>query len=135
MSSDSFEMEKIFTALADKTRLRLLNLMRRDEVCVYFFTEILGESQPKISRHLAVLRRANLVSLRRDGKWIHYRLREPGNLYAAKVLRGALEWMSAQTEMREDLKNFARIRPASKSDVLPEANTSHARPELEIFLL
>ena len=62
------EMEILFTALADKTRLRLLNLMRVDEICVCFFVEVLGESQPKISRHLAYLRNAGIVETRRDGK-------------------------------------------------------------------
>ena len=52
----------VFTALADKTRLRLLNLMRDEEVCVCFFTEVLGDSQPKVSRHLAYLRNAGLVT-------------------------------------------------------------------------
>jgi ArsR family transcriptional regulator len=66
------EMETMFMALADKTRLRLLNLMAAEEVCVCFFTEVLGDSQPKISRHLAYLRNADLVEARRDGKWMHY---------------------------------------------------------------
>ena len=65
------EMETLFLALADKTRLRLLNLMRGDEVCVCYFTEVLGESQPKISRHLAYLRNAKIVSARREGKWMN----------------------------------------------------------------
>jgi ArsR family transcriptional regulator, arsenate/arsenite/antimonite-responsive transcriptional repressor len=53
------DLEVFFMALADKTRLRLLNLMRDGEICVCFFTEVLEESQPKISRHLAYLRMAN----------------------------------------------------------------------------
>ncbi len=69
MSDDNFlkEMETFFLALADKTRLRILNLMRESEICVCFFTEVLGESQPKISRHLAYLRGAGFVSARREG--------------------------------------------------------------------
>ena len=55
------DMENLFLGLADKTRLRILNLIRDDEVCVWFFTEVLGESQPKISRHLAYLRNAGMV--------------------------------------------------------------------------
>ena len=67
-------METLFLALADKTRLRLLNLMREDEICVCYFTEALGESQPKISRHLAYLRNAGIVSARREGKWMNYKI-------------------------------------------------------------
>src|SRR5919199_1477675 len=72
-----FDKELLFRALADRTRLRLLNMMSGGEVCVCFFVEILGESQPKISRHLAYLRKAGVVAARREGKWIHYGLARP----------------------------------------------------------
>src|SRR5688500_6242965 len=62
----------LFLALGDKTRLRLLNLMRDREICVSEFTGILGQSQPLISRHLAYLRNAGVVTARREGKWMHY---------------------------------------------------------------
>ena len=77
--SKEFDKESFFRALADRTRLRLLNLMRTDEVCVCFFVEILKTNQPKISRHLAYLRRAGIVGARRDGQWIHYRVVEPAD--------------------------------------------------------
>ncbi|MFN9743475.1 MAG: ArsR/SmtB family transcription factor [Acidobacteriota bacterium] len=57
---DNLEMEQFFLALADRTRLRLLNLMGEDEVCVCYLVEVLKEPQPKISRHLAYLRRPGL---------------------------------------------------------------------------
>ena len=60
-----FDLVALFAALADRTRLRLLNLMRDREVCVCYFVEILRQGQPKISRHLAYLRRAGIVSARR----------------------------------------------------------------------
>lgn len=69
-----FDMELFFRALADRTRLRLLNLMGGGEVCVCFFVEVTGTSQPKISRHLAYLRRAGIVGARREGKWMHYQI-------------------------------------------------------------
>jgi ArsR family transcriptional regulator len=67
-------MERVFRALADETRLRILGLLLTGEVCVCHIHESLGISQPKASRHLAYLRRAGLVETRRDGIWIHYRL-------------------------------------------------------------
>src|SRR5438477_610666 len=70
----SYSLEQLFRALADSTRLRLLNLMNGRELCVCYFVELLKTSQPKISRHLAYLRGAGLVAARRDGKSIHYRL-------------------------------------------------------------
>src|SRR5947207_12255619 len=82
-----FDKDLFFRALADRTRLRLLNLMGKDEVCVCFFVEILKTNQPKISRHLAYLRRAGIVGARRQGPWMHYRIVEPPDADAARVLR------------------------------------------------
>ena len=62
----------LFLALGDRTRLRLLNLMRDREICVSSFTGTLGHSQPLISRHLAYLRNSGIVEARREGKWMHY---------------------------------------------------------------
>ena len=90
MGSKGFDMELFFAALADRTRLRLINLMALDEICVCFFVETLAESQPKVSRHLAYLRRAGLVKVRRGGKWSHYRLAEPSDEKAARVFREVL---------------------------------------------
>jgi len=69
-----FDLERLFKALADGTRLRILGLLLTGEVCVCHIHETLKISQPKASRHLAYLRRAGLVGTRRDGLWIHYRL-------------------------------------------------------------
>ncbi|HLQ78036.1 MAG TPA: metalloregulator ArsR/SmtB family transcription factor, partial [Terriglobia bacterium] len=76
-SDKSFDMELLFRALADRTRLRLLSLMGSDEVCVCYFVEVLNMHQPKISRHLAYMRNAGIVGARREGKWMHYRVVEP----------------------------------------------------------
>jgi ArsR family transcriptional regulator len=83
----TFSMELFFQALGDNTRLRLLNLMGDREICVCYFVEILAQGQPKISRHLAYLRRAGIVEARREGKWMHYRIVMPPDAGAAKVLR------------------------------------------------
>lgn len=78
------DKEPFFRALADRTRLRLLNLLGSEEVCVCFFVETLKTNQPKISRHLAYLRRAGIVGVRRDGPWMHYRIVEPSDPDAAQ---------------------------------------------------
>ena len=67
-------LETLFKALADQTRLRILGLLLDGEVCVCHIHESLGLPQPKISRHLAYLRRTGLVDTRREGLWVHYRL-------------------------------------------------------------
>ena len=81
-----YNMERFFQALGDNTRLRLLNLMNGKEVCVCYFVEILGQGQPKISRHLAYLRRAGIVAARREGKWMHYKIVVPKHAGAARIL-------------------------------------------------
>ena len=95
-------MERFFQALGDNTRLRLLNLMGDQEICVCYFVEILGQPQPKISRHLAYLRNAGVVTARRDGKWIHYRIVMPPNEGAAKVLQEILQWFKKEKTMQAD---------------------------------
>lgn len=108
-SKKSVSMEMMFRALADKTRLRLLNLMGDGEICVCFFTETLNESQPKISRHLAYLRRAGLVSARRDGKWMHYRIAEPDDPAAAAILRSVIAWLRSDPYMERDRQHLTKI--------------------------
>ena len=99
---NSFNAELFFSALADKTRLRLLNLMRDGEVCVCFFAETLGTNNPKISRHLSYLKRANLVTGRREGKWMHYRLNEPTDPTARDVFDAAMKMIEVDTQMKAD---------------------------------
>jgi ArsR family transcriptional regulator len=67
-------LETVFKALADRTRLRIIGLLVNGEVCVCHIHDSLGIPQPMASRHLAYLRRAGLVSTRKDGLWVHYRL-------------------------------------------------------------
>jgi ArsR family transcriptional regulator len=74
MAKQLLQMENLFKALADATRLRILGLLLTGEVCVCNIHESLKIPQSKTSRHLAYLRRAGLVETRRDGLWIHYRL-------------------------------------------------------------
>ena len=107
--SRSADKELFFRALADRTRLRLLNLMRADEVCVCFFVEILKTNQPKISRHLAYLRRAGIVDARREGQWMHYRIVEPTDAEAAQVLNDTMKWLADDTEMQRDRDRLVRI--------------------------
>ncbi|MEP7219804.1 MAG: metalloregulator ArsR/SmtB family transcription factor [Bacteroidota bacterium] len=110
------DLEVLFSALADRTRLRLLNLMNGGEVCVCFFVEILQTNQPKISRHLAYLRRAGIVAARREGKWMHYRIVEPSDAAATAILREVLRSMAQDQEMQRDRE---RLRSVCCSPNLP----------------
>lgn len=104
-----FDMEMFFKALADKTRLRLINLIGGDEICVCFFTEVINTTQPKISRHLAYLRRAGLVDARREGKWMHYRITEPDDESAAKVFSEIRAWLAQDAQMQRDRTKLVQV--------------------------
>jgi len=93
-SDDLTYMANLYMALADRTRLRILNLLRDGEVRVAAFTEVLGDSQPKISRHLAYLRNVGIVDTRRDGKWIHYGISWPDDQSVRNVITAALNSLS-----------------------------------------
>ncbi len=101
-ASQSARLAALFAALADPTRLRLLNLMAGREVCVCYFVRILGQGQPKISRHLAYLRRAGFVAARREGKWMHYRIVHPADEATASILDAALASFAADKRMLAD---------------------------------
>lgn len=103
-----FHMERFFQALGDATRLRLLNLMGDQELCVCYFVEILDQPQPKISRHLAYLRRAGIVEARREGKWMHYRITPPQDAGAAALLHQALAWLKQDRTMQSDRARLSK---------------------------
>lgn len=119
------DLPDLFAALADRTRLRLLNLIAENEVCVCFFVEVLNEPQPKISRHLAVLRSAGLVAARRDGKWMHYRLTPPAEL--AHLMRDVIETLREDPQMARDRAALAR---ACCSTRVPELLKRAPKPQL-----
>ncbi len=109
MKGKEYSVELLFKALADRTRLRVINLIGNDEICVCFFVEVLNTNQPKISRHLAYLRRAGLVSTRRDGKWMHYRLVEPPDEHAGRIFREVRAWLANDPEMQRDKARLAKL--------------------------
>lgn len=111
---DQFNLERFFQALGDKTRLRLLNLIGEQEICVCYFVEVLNCPQPKISRHLAYLRNAGIVAARREGKWMHYRLMAPPHAGAARVLREILSALKEEKAMQADRARLAKACCAPK---------------------
>ena len=102
------DLVRLFAALANPTRLRLLNLMKGREVCVCYFVEILKQGQPKISRHLAYLRRAGIVEARREGRWMHYRIERPVDTRAASILEAALKSFESDRQMQADLARLGQ---------------------------
>lgn len=102
------DLTLFYAALADETRLRLLSLMRDREVCVCYLQEVLKTNQPKISRHLAYLKKAGLVEVRRDGKWAHYRLKKQ-ETDLQKVISQTLSRLGREAQVRKDLQRLKQV--------------------------
>jgi ArsR family transcriptional regulator, arsenate/arsenite/antimonite-responsive transcriptional repressor len=99
-------LDRFFRAFADRTRLRLINLLAGQELCVCYLVEVIDVPQPKISRHLAYLRQAGIVAARREGKWMHYRLVVPSDVHAAGILKNTIDSLKKDKEMQRDLEKL-----------------------------
>jgi ArsR family transcriptional regulator len=102
------QLEVVFKALADRTRLRILALLGKNEVCVCHLHDSLGLPQPTVSRHLAYLRRSGLVAARRDGVWMHYRVSSSLDPGVQKVLDAAIDALLTVATTNQDRKQFQR---------------------------
>ncbi len=108
--------DQFFKALSDLTRLRMLVLLRCEgELCVCELTYALDEIQPKISRHLALLRERGVVLDRRQGQWIYYRLDPDLPAWARDALKATSDGVNTQTPFNEDLQSLRNMpnRPES----------------------
>jgi len=117
----------LFLALGDRTRLRLLNLMRDREICVSSFTGTLGHSQPLISRHLAYLRNSGIVEARREGKWMHYSISSNLDSNTQKLLVELFRWMEGQEGLRADRENYIEAHPHAEPVVEKQKSRPKAR--------
>lgn len=113
----TFSLTRMFRTLQDPTRLRILNLIGDGEICVCYFVEALRVDQPKVSRHLAYLRRAGVVGARKQGKWVHYKIIFPSDPRAARILRETLEWAAQQTDSQRDQRRLAKAHCCPKKFV------------------
>jgi ArsR family transcriptional regulator len=125
----SLDLPSLFAALADRTRLRLLNLIAGREVCVCYLVEVLRQSQPKISRHLAYLRKAGIVAARREGKWMHYRMEAPEDAAAGSILSTLLDSLKTDKEMQTDLARLNRACCQPERFVTLQGAPVPGRPE------
>src|ERR1700722_5700634 len=98
-----------FAALSDENRLRPLYLMKEGEICVCYLQGVLQTNQPKISRHLAYLKKAGLVEARRDGKWMHYRLKKLERR-RSKILSDTLQGLEKEIPIRKDAQRLKQIQ-------------------------
>lgn len=102
------ELEDVFKALADKTRLRILALLGNDEVCVCHMHDSLKLPQPTVSRHLAYLRKSGLVEARRDGVWMHYQLSRSLSAAIQQIVGAAVDALQQVPATTQDRKQFTR---------------------------
>jgi ArsR family transcriptional regulator len=102
------ELESVFKALADKTRLRILALLGNNEVCVCHIHDSLGLPQPTVSRHLAYLRRSGVVAARRDGVWMHYQLSRSLKPVIRGVIAAAVDALQQLPATTHDRQQFQR---------------------------
>jgi ArsR family transcriptional regulator len=125
-------IDQLFRVLGDRTRLRLVNLMTGRDICVCYLVEVLRVSQPKISRHLAFLRRAGLVDARREGKWMHYRIAETNNPAVEQLLDQLKLLLTDDPQMQRDIErlnqascpahHFIRVKQAPVPTLLAGAS-------------
>ena len=102
------QLEAIFKALADATRLRILRLLMGGEVCVCDIHDTLKIPQAKASRHLAYLRRAGLVTTRREGLWIHYSLAKPADPIVAAIEDATTHVLGHVDSLKKDAERFEK---------------------------
>jgi ArsR family transcriptional regulator len=102
------QLEEVFKALADKTRLRILALLGNNEVCVCHIHDTLGLPQPTVSRHLAYLRKSGLVHARRDGVWMHYQLSAGLDPVVQSVIDVAVRALTRVPVTNQDRRQFQK---------------------------
>lgn len=128
--ADATAME-LFRAFADPTRLRLLNLLAVRELCVCELMAVVGEVQPKVSRHLALLRRVGLVEGRREGQWVYYRLARPGTELHRRLLACLGPALSEHATFGADVETLRRtavcLGPADSGWVTPTVSAGRGK--------
>jgi ArsR family transcriptional regulator len=103
-------VSRLFKALGDETRLRIVALLSHDELCVCHLQEALQLSQPHVSRHLATLRAAGVVESRREGSWIYYRLASQADADCGRQLEVLVRSYEKRAVVRRDLERLVKVR-------------------------
>ena len=108
MANGGVKVDLMFRAFSDRTRLRILNMLRGGEVCVCDLQRVLDVPQPKVSRHLAYLRRAGLVTARKEGYWVHYTLAPAGGEFHESLLNCLACCFKSVPELARDVERLGR---------------------------
>lgn len=106
-------LTKLFRALGDETRVRIVALLAHGELCVCHIERALELGQPNVSRHLGILRMAGIVDARRDGTWVYYKLAEQAHGAVQDVLETLTKAFGAERAIRAD---HVKLRKACGPD-------------------
>jgi ArsR family transcriptional regulator len=107
---DVRSFSRLFKALGDETRLRIVALLSHGELCVCHLEEALGLAQPNVSRHLGILRMAGVVEHRREGSWIYYRLADQVDAGCQQQLKTLMRSFGKRAVLRKDLERLVKVR-------------------------
>jgi len=105
---DARAWSRVFRALGDETRVRIVALLSHGELCVCHVEKALELPQPLVSRHLGVLRAAGLVDSRRCGTWVYYRMVDQADAQVQAIVEGVCRAFAAQRALRADLARIKR---------------------------
>ena len=108
---DSIDL--MFRASSDRTRLRILHVLEDGELCVGDIVEVLLAPQPRVSRHLAYLRKAGLVVVRKSGLWSHYSLAPAKTPFHRKLLECLAKCFGEVPELQADSARAAKVRKSA----------------------
>jgi ArsR family transcriptional regulator, arsenate/arsenite/antimonite-responsive transcriptional repressor len=106
----SGSIDLMFRAFSDRTRLRILHLLQGGELCVGDIVTILQIPQPRVSRHLAYLRKSKLVVVRKSGLWSHYSLTRPHSPFHRKLLECLEKCFGDVPELKADRVRAVKVR-------------------------
>ena len=118
--------DTLFRAFADRTRLRILSLLRDGELCVGDLVELLDVPQPTTSRHLGSLRKSGLVACRKEGQWALYSLAEPADELQRRLLDCLEPCASEVKQLAQDARRARALR--KKGGCCPEITYKEGRP-------
>lgn len=103
-------VSRLFKALGDETRLRIVALLAHGELCVCHVQEALGLTQPNASRQLGILKNAGIVDSRRDGTWTYYSLTRQADGHCSRHLETLVRTFAAQAVLKKDVERLLEVR-------------------------
>ncbi|MDZ4815417.1 MAG: metalloregulator ArsR/SmtB family transcription factor [Verrucomicrobiota bacterium] len=107
--------DKVFGALSDLTRVRIINLLSKGELCVCDLVELLKIPQPTASRHLAYLRRANWVATEKRGFWTFYALKPTSSWFMIQILKSISVAADEVSILKKDLQSRSKLKKRPQS--------------------